>query len=1057
DGPPLILDANQTALRTYGYSLEELVGQSISLLEPDITRETVAERTRLLAEGKPLYMRHRRKDGLVFDLESVVRWVRIGARNVVLAVERDITERKRMEDALRESEARFDQLAEQSGIIAWEMDAQGLYTYVSHVSEALWGYHPDELAGRMHFYDLHPEEGREAFKTAAFAVFERKEPFRNLVNAVEGKDGRLVWVSTNGIPLLNADGTLRGYRGSDTDITERKRAEEALRESETRYRLLVETSGEAIFLAAEDGAILSANPEACRMFGLSAAELHRGGRNAIVDLNDPRLAPALAERERTGRFVGELNFVRKDGTVFPAEISTVVFQDSADHSRASTFLRDISERKRAAAELNAAYTKLESLWHITALIDVDFKTLCDHVLSTVLRMTGSDYGFYGFMSDGESVMTIHSWSGEAMKDCSLVDRPQHFPIPEAGVWAEAVRHRKPLILNHYSAAHAGIKGCPEGHVRLHKLLVVPVFARGKIVSLVAVANRAADYGEADVQQVTAFMEGIHFIAERKRIEDALRIKDWAIESAINAIAISDLEGNLNYVNPAFLKLWGYSSPAEVLGKSAVGFWQTGEKAAEIIEALCTRGGWIGELTAQGKDGDLFDVEIAASMAVDDTGQPVCMQASFADITERKRAEERINRYLGDLESAREAQERNSADLARMVEQLAVEKDRAEAATRAKSEFLSSMSHEIRTPMNGVIGMTGLLLDTPLTPEQQGYAEIVRSSGEALLGIINDILDLSKIEAGQLDLEVVPFDLHDALEDVVELLAVTAQEKNLELLFRYAPDAPREFLGDPGRIRQVVLNLVGNAIKFTERGHVLVEVGSTAISEGLASIRIAVRDTGIGIPAERQQMLFRKFQQLDSSTTRKYGGTGLGLAISKQLVELMGGTLSLASQVGEGSTFSIEMPLRANPLPRAEPKEGKWKEPSAPASFAGRRVLLVEDNIVNQKVGTALLGKLGCRVEVAANGREALSMTSQLYDLIFMDCQMPEMDGYQATGEIRKREGVARHTPIIALTAGAMAEDRERCVQAGMDDYVSKPFRAGQLREMLDKYMGLADD
>jgi CheY-like chemotaxis protein len=203
------------------------------------------------------------------------------------------------------------------------------------------------------------------------------------------------------------------------------------------------------------------------------------------------------------------------------------------------------------------------------------------------------------------------------------------------------------------------------------------------------------------------------------------------------------------------------------------------------------------------------------------------------------------------------------------------------------------------------------------------------------------------------------------------------------------------------------------------------------------------------------MLFQKFHQVDSSITRKYGGTGLGLAISKQLVELMGGTLSLTSQVGEGSTFSVEMPLRANPLPRAELKKGKSKQPGALPSFGGRRILLVEDNIVNQKVAAALLGKLGCRVDVAANGQEALDMSDLLpYDLIFMDCQMPVMDGYQATGEIRQREGAARHTPIIALTAGAMAEDRERCIQAGMDDYLSKPFRGAQLGEMLDKYLGL---
>ncbi len=692
------------------------------------------------------------------------------------------------------------------------------------------------------------------------------------------------------------------------------------------------------------------------------------------------------------------------------------------------------------------------------------------------------------------------------------------------------------------------------------------------------------------------LESFVDITELKNAEKQIRESEETLRiifnSVYDAILVHDVHGKILAVNEKMLSMYGVSLE-EAKRCSIAGDLSSPESPLAELPEIWKRvasgeSHFLPWKARRPGDGSLLDVEIFLC-PLSFHSQPAIL-ANVRDVTERKQTYDRLEAAMHSVEIANREMER----AVERANQLALE---ASLANAAKSEFLANMSHEIRTPMNGIIGMTGLLLDTPLSTEQREFAETVRVSGEALLGIMNDILDFSKIEAGKLDMEVIDFDLRVTVAEVMDLLSVRIAEKGLEALVLVHPDVPSLLQGDPGRLRQILLNLLGNAVKFTERGEVSLRVTLEQETGDELLVKFAVSDTGIGVPEDRRHRLFQPFSQADGATTRKYGGTGLGLVISKRLAEMMGGQIGVDSVEGQGSTFWFTALLRKQPVSVGESlfaspiKEarvlvvddnrtnreflrvliGKWgwtfdetenardalrklreaktrgtpfdvvlvdmfmpdmdgmtlgrevkrdaeirdvamvilssgakrgdaslakdagfsafltkplvrpeqlraciesilggesrASSGAAVPFITRhvlaeeerrriRILVAEDNVVNQRVALKILDKLGFRADAVANGREAVESVEQMrYDLVLMDCQMPELDGFAATAEIRRNEGDARHTPIVAMTANAMQGDRERCIEAGMDDYVSKPVRPEELAMAIERALG----
>ena len=1073
---------NPEAERLFGYTREEAVGRRVDDLlarSDELRAEAAAFVGETSTSGRfRAVTRRMRKDGSLVDVD--LRAVTVGVDGEpagYYVLYHDISELQRQKQY-------YESLLDVSPTAVITVDVDHRVTSWNPGAEELFGYAADEAVGR-NIDDLIARDER----LYADAVENPERGVTQFIGQRMRKDGTFVDVEFRGAPIHVAGEHVGDYLIYH-DVGE-------LQRQKRYYASLLEISPAAIVVTDLESKVVSWNPAAERLFGYTAEEAIGRVLDDLVaadpELHDQAVGYSAAAA-RGERVQAVARRTRKDGSLVDVQLVSEPVVVANERTGYVVIYHDISELQRQRRYYESL---LESSPSAIVTLDVD---------ATVTSWNAAAEGLFGYTRDealGRNIDELVAGE-EALREEAVEMTRRGMTEGQANLVTRRVRKDGSLVDVHIVGA--------------------PIVVAGEHVGLYAIYS--------DISE----------LQRQRRYYEAL------FELSPTAIATVDPDINVTSWNVAAERLFGYSRE-EAIGRNLNDLVApTDELRAEgaELDRETERGGVQRITRRMRKDGSLVDVDLrAAPMVIG--GETVGMFCLYHDITE--------------LQSARRE---------------------AEAATEAKSAFLATMSHEIRTPMNAVIGMTELLLGTELDDEQRGFGEVIRTSGEALLSVINDILDFSKIEAGRLDLEDHPFDLRECVESAMELVAPNAAEKRLDLAYVLDSGVPEAVVGDVARLRQILLNLLNNAVKFTERGEVVLAVDAKQVGEGRHRVHFSVRDTGIGIPPERVDTLFESFSQVDATTTRRFGGTGLGLAISRRLTEAMGGTIWVESRVGEGSTFHFTIeadeaprPLRpyegeavfalqgkrllivddndtnrriarayaeswglvprdtgvpaealdwvrrgdpfdvavldmqmpeldgvalareirrhrsAERLPlvlltslgRREdtpdaalfaahltkpirpsqlynsllevlgegvpaPAPGAAATAPAEAAIAGLRILVAEDNAVNQRLALLLLEKLGYRADVAANGVEALAALERSpYDLVLMDVQMPEMDGLEATRRIHERWGSSRPR-IVAVTAGAMSDERERCLAAGMDDYLTKPIRIEELSAAL---------
>ena len=790
--------------------------------------------------------------------------------------------------------------------------------------------------------------------------------------------GRCLFLESTGAPVRDLAGQVIGAVVVTEDITERKRAEDTLRESEEKYRSFFEGSLDAVLLTSPDGSYLAANKAAQEMFGMTEEEIIASHRSERVDTSDLRLASWLEERARTGKARSKIRLRRKDGSIFPGEAASTIFTGASGQPRTALVLRDITDSERKEQELLRARDRLQS------------------------TLNSLNEGYYA-LDD--------SWRFVEANPVAET----HFGRPRGelvgrSIWEITGANPDGLLYKNFVQAKDGKKAI---HFEAQSAIRPDYWAEMHL------------YPRDDLLEVY-FSD----ISERKRLEEELRQNEQQyrelVQNANSAIIRWKSDGTIIFFNEYAQEFFGYRTE-EVIGQPVTLLVPEAESNGTDLTGLAQSivehpERFINNINENiRRDGSRVWMTWTNKPILGQDGKVKEIFAVGSDITELRRAQEA-------LIQAREA---------------------AETANQAKSTFLANMSHEIRTPMNGVLGMTDLALMKNTEPQVREYLGYVKESGLHLLDIINDVLDLSRIEAGKAALCRAPFSLKELLTSTLEPLRSAFADKNIHLSSDIDPVVPDRLMGDSGRLRQVLTNLIGNALKFTENGEVSISVGSNGSDRPQTGMRMlfGVRDTGIGIPPGSLETIFNSFEQVHTSLHPKYGGSGLGLTICKSLVEMMGGKIWVESREGVGSTFFFTAVLDVAPMANIElGTAGKTAQVVRPLN-----ILVAEDTRVNQVFLEAILKKDGHRVAIVETGRQALEkLAEDCFDIVLMDIRMPDLSGDEAVRLIRKNPppSVNPRIPVVALTAYALETERERFMESGFDAYLTKPVEIAKLRAIL---------